>query len=229
MSAPAQTGGDPPSVERPDPTPEDVYRHTATLLHRWAEARGDEAAGESARRSHHLRSYLWRRLTDALGHPADVSEPRGNDTADVVVEERVGVKVVSSLNQGASGWFHRELRTLSEGYDYLIVLGYGLDGEHTDLWRNLQTSLTSTDVDAEALTFVDTIERNEAATESVRPRIAPETAAVALLALPAVLVGVRALATFALSLDSIGTGLLVAVGIVYLLGASLLGVVLGLL
>jgi hypothetical protein len=229
MSAPAHSGGNPSSVDRPDPTAEHVYRHTAALLRRWAEARVDEDDDGSARRGHHLRSYLWRRLSDALDHPADISEPRGTDTADVVVEERVGVKVVSSLNQGASGWFHRELHTLCEGYDYLIVLGYGLDGEHTDLWRNLQTCLTSSNVDAEALTFVDTIEDDEVATESIRPQVAPETAALALLALPAVLVGVRAIATFALSLDSIGLGLLVAVGIVYLLGASLLGVVFGLL
>jgi len=229
MSAPAQTGGNPPSIDAPEPSAENVYRHTAALIRRWAETRADDADGEGARRGHHLRSYLWRRLRDALGHPATVVEPRGNDTADVVVEDRVGVKLVSSLNQGASGWFHRELRTLSEGYDYLIVLGYGLDGEHTDLWRNLQTSLTSNDVDAQALTFVDTIEPEETAAESIRPPIAPETAAVALLALPAVVVGTRILAAFALSLDSIGTGLLVAVGLVYLLGASLLGLVLGLL
>jgi len=229
MSAPAQTRGEPPTVDAPDSSAEDVYRHTAALLRRWAETRADDGDSEGARRGHHLRSYLWRQLSDALDHPATVVEPRGNDTADVVVEDRVGVKLVSSLNQGASGWFHRELRTLSEGYDYLIVLGYGLDAEHTDLWRNLQTSLTSNGVDAEALTFVDTIEPHEPAEESISPAIAPETAAVALLALPAVVVGVRILAAFAFSLDSIGTGLLVAVGLVYLLGASLLGVVLGLL
>lgn len=228
MSAPAQTGGESPTVDAPEPSADDAYRHTVASIRQWAESRTG-ADDDGARRGHHLRSYLWRRLSDALGRPATVVEPRGNDTADVVVEERVGVKLVSSLNQGASGWFHRELRTLSEGYDYLIVLGYGLDGEHTDLWRNLQTSLTSEDVDAEALTFVDTIESQGSSEESIRPPVAPETAALALLALPVVVVALRLLAGFVLSLDSIGTGLLVAVGLVYLLGASLLGLVLGLL
>jgi len=229
MSASARTGGSSPSVDASEPPTEAVYRRTAALLRRWAETRSSEGDGEGSQREHHLRGYLWRQLSDALGHPATVTQPRGTDTAESVLEERIGVKIVSSLNQGASGWFHRELHTLSQGYDYLVVFGHGLDGEHTDLWRNLQTCISPSDVDAEALTFVDTIDADEPSADASGRAVAPETAAVALLALPAVAIGLRTLAAFALSLDSIGTGLLVAVGLVYLVGASLLGLVLGLL
>lgn len=229
MSTSVPTGGPAPSVDASEPSTEAVYRRTAALLRRWAETRSSEGEGDGSQREHHLRGYLWRQLSDALDRTATVTQPRGTDTADIVVEERIGVKIVSSLNQGASGWFHRELHTLSEGYDYLVVFGHGLDGEHTDLWRNLQTCISPTDVDAEGLTFVDTIDPDEPSNETTGRAVAPETAAIALLALPAVVIGVQTLAAFALSLDSIGTGLLISVGLVYLVGASLLGVVLGLL
>jgi hypothetical protein len=82
---------------------------------------------------------------------------------------------------------------------------------------------------AEATAVRTAADADEPSGEATGRAVAPETAAIALLALPAVAIGLRTLAAFALSLDSIGTGLLVSVGLVYLVGAALLGFVLGLL
>lgn len=219
-----------PDAQSPSPTPERspptespdadaVYRRTVVLLRRWA---SDEANGaEGTLREHHLRRYLWEEL-DAAGCGATVTSPRGTDKPDIVVDGTVGVKIVSSLNQGATGWFHRELHTLCEGYDYLVVFGYGIDGEHTDRWRHLQSSVTASDIDLRGITFLDTLDEEVSTPESGRLPVAPETAALLALGTPMALLGARVLAEFVLSLETIGTGLLAAVAMTYLFGTSLL-------
>lgn len=223
-----------PDAASPSPTPERspptegpdadaVYRRTVALLRRWA---NDEVSGgEGSLREHHLRRYLWKEL-NAAGCGAPVTSPRGTDTPDIVVDGTVGVEIVASLNQGATGWFHRELHTLCEGYEHLVVFGYGIDGEHTDRWRHLQSSVTASDIDLRGIAFVDTLDDEVPTTDSGRLPVAPETAALIALGTPMALLGARILVEFVVSLETIGTGLLVAVVLVYLLGTSLLAFVL---
>ncbi len=216
----AETERSPPSDRR---DADGVYRRTVSLLRRWA---GEEVDGGSNRlREHHLRRFLWEELA-AAGHGTDVTSPRGTDTPDIVVDGTVGVEIVASLNQGATGWFHRELHTLCEGYDHLVVFGYGIAGDDTDRWRHLQSSVTASDVDLRGISFVDTLEDETTTADSGRLPVAPETAALMTLATPLVLLGARMLYEFVASLETIGTGLLVAVVMVYLLGTSLLAFVL---
>ncbi len=222
-TADADPAGPSPTPERSPPPAEPdgdmVYRRTVALLRRWVR---DEISGsESKLREHHLRRYLWGELT-AAGCGATVTSPRGTDTPDIVVDGSVGVEILSSLNQGATGWFHRELHMLCEGYDYLVVLGYGIDGEHTDRWRHLQSSVTPGDIDLRGIAFVDTLDDEIPTTDAGGLPVAPETAALLALGTPMALLGARVLIEFVASLDTIGTGLVVAVVLTYLLGTSLL-------
>lgn len=206
--------------------PDRVYERTVALLREWAAAADERSRGGS--REHHLRRFLWSELT-ADGERVSVTSPRGTDTPDIVVDGSVGIEMVSSLNQGATGWFHRELHTLGEGYEHLVVFGNDIDGEHLDRWRHLQSSITHDDVGLRGIAFVDTIDEESGPEGSAGRLVAPETAAILLLSLPIAALAAQLLVDFLLSLETTGSSLVVAVVIVYLVGVSLLGCVLKLL
>jgi len=203
-----------------------VYARTAKVLRKWVATEATDNRGTL--REHHLRRHLWKAFS-AAGRATTVTAPRGTDTPDIVVDDSVGIKIVSALNQGATGWFRRELHTLGEGYDYLVVFGYGIGDDDRDRWRHLQSSTTPKGIDVRGVSFVDSLDTDDETGTSVWPPLAPETMALLVVTLPLALVGAKLLAEFVLSLETIGASVVVAVALVYLLGASLLGLVLKLL
>ncbi|WP_394741581.1 hypothetical protein [Natronococcus roseus] len=119
---------------------EHVYWHVLLALRRWidgSEKKSERIAERSLRRS-------IRRDLRAAGHPnaADsVLRPKRTGYCDIVVNGRIGVKIVHNLTRRSREWMHKQLRSLLQEYDYLVLYGHQISAETIDVWRQLKRSL----------------------------------------------------------------------------------------
>lgn len=125
---------------------EHVYWHVLLALRRWIDG-SEEKSEAAAERS--LRRSIGRGLR-ATGHPnaADsVLRPKRTGYCDIVVDERIGVKIVHNLTRRSREWMHKQLRSLLQEYDYLLLYGHQISAETIDVWRQLKRSLVRSSSD----------------------------------------------------------------------------------
>lgn len=110
-----------------------------------------------------LRGYLRRHLRRAGFHDvADaISLPRQSKGCDLVIDDRIGIIIVSSLNDGSKEWIHKVLRSLFQKYDYLIVYGHQISSEFTDLWRQITRSIRRRERDGKQVAVHGTFDVQE--------------------------------------------------------------------
>lgn len=83
----------------------------------------------------HLRTTSYRPFADT------VSIPKRTATCDLVIDDRIGIKILYGLNAGSKEWIHKQLRSLFTNYDHLILYGHRILPEHLDIWYQIKRSL----------------------------------------------------------------------------------------
>ncbi|AGB36757.1 hypothetical protein [Natronococcus occultus] len=135
---------------------EHVYWHVVLSLRRWINGTEDVSEATVERQ---LRRSIRRDLR-RLGHPSaagSITRPKETDYCDVVVDERIGLKVVHNLTSRSREWMHKQLRSLLREYDYLILYGHGISPETIDVWRQLKRTLTRAASDERRFHAIGTI------------------------------------------------------------------------
>lgn len=107
---------------------------------------------------HDLRRFLRGRLSHpryrSLG--AGVQTGRGGRDADLSIGTRIGIKIINSFTSGSKQWIRRELSILTQQYDTVIVIGFDLQPEHIDSWRNIGRGRTRDDGSLVVMTTLET-------------------------------------------------------------------------
>ncbi|ELY52153.1 hypothetical protein [Natronococcus jeotgali] len=137
---------------------EHVYWHVVLALERWMNGSEDESEPVVERK---LRRSIGRDLR-AVGHrsaAASISRPKRSDYCDIVVDGRIGIKIVHNLTGRSREWMHKRLRSLVREYDYLILYGHRIPSETVDVWRQLKRSLERRASDGRRFRAIGTLQR----------------------------------------------------------------------
>lgn len=107
----------------------------------------------------HIRRDLRRTPFDDLADAIDV--PKYNRLCDIVVDDRIAIKIIRELHDGSKEWIHNQLRHLLDDYDYLVIYGHQISAEYADLWRQIKRSLYRYTGSQDRILVVGTIDNTQ--------------------------------------------------------------------
>lgn len=101
----------------------------------------------TSRTAGHFRSDLRRYLRRYAGTWQDqtlsVDHATGARGVDYVVGDQLAIVLIESITEGSNHWLYRELGTIGQQYEYVVVIGNDLTEEHVDVWRSLERRMTN--------------------------------------------------------------------------------------
>ncbi|WP_254761853.1 hypothetical protein [Natrinema marinum] len=148
-------------VDRPIPTDRDGLRDEVVRgVETWID-RYDTGSQEYVRYS--LRRFIRQYLRETSHSPfADsISIPKRTAKCDLVIDDCIGVKIIHNLNAGSKEWIHKQLRSIFQNYDHLIIYGHQIAPEHLDIWYQIKRSLGRRSSRQGSIAVLQTVQRIE--------------------------------------------------------------------
>ncbi|ELZ09350.1 hypothetical protein C479_11030 [Halovivax asiaticus JCM 14624] len=90
-----------------------------------------------------LRRYLRRYVGTWHDQTLSVDHATGARGVDYVVGDQIAIVLIESITEGSNHWLYRELGTIGQQYEYVVVIGNDLTEEHVDIWRSLARRMTN--------------------------------------------------------------------------------------
>ncbi|WP_247729963.1 hypothetical protein [Halovivax limisalsi] len=110
----------------------DVFTHD---LYSWIRSRPPRT--NDARFRSDLRRYLRRYVGNWADQELNVDHTGGARGVDYVVGDEIAIVLIETITEGSNQWLYRELGSISQQYEYVVVIGHNLAEEHVDVWRSL--------------------------------------------------------------------------------------------
>lgn len=70
-----------------------------------------------------------------------VSIPRRTAKCDLVIDDRIGIKIIYTITNSSKEWIYKQLRPLCREYEHVIIYGHQIAPEHLDIWYQIKRSL----------------------------------------------------------------------------------------
>ncbi|WP_408957380.1 hypothetical protein [Natrinema sp. 74] len=106
-----------------------------------------------------IRQYL--RGTSYQPFAETISIPKRTGNCDLVIDDCIAVKIIHNLNGGSKEWIHKQLRSIFQNYDHLIIYGHQIAPEHLDIWYQIKRSLGRRSSRQESISVLQTVQRIE--------------------------------------------------------------------
>ncbi|MDS0475284.1 hypothetical protein [Natrinema sp. 1APR25-10V2] len=158
-------------VDRPISTDRDglcneVVRGFETWIDRY-----DTGSQEYVRYS--LRRFIRQYLRDTSYQPfaETISVPKRTAKCDLVIDDSIGVKIIHNLNAGSKEWIHKQLRSIFQNYDHLIIYGHQIAPAHLDIWYQIKRSLGRRSSRRGSIAVLQTVQRIEYRTPLTNRRV----------------------------------------------------------
>lgn len=103
----------------------------------------------------YLRTTSYRRFADT------VSIPKRTANCDIIIDDSIGIKLVHDLNSGSKEWMHKQLRSIFQNFDYLIVYGHQIAQKHLDTWYQIKRTLNRFSSEQNTIHALQTIQQIE--------------------------------------------------------------------